>query len=326
MERRAFIGTLAGSLLAAPLAVEAQQAEKRYCIGYLDDFPLTFGTPDFLARALQQRGWEQQRDYVFEARWADHKPERLVEFAAELVGSKVNVIVARGNQAATAASGATRDIPIVFNAVSDPVEAGLAGSLGRPGGNVTGVASGVGPAAAKQLELLHETLPPGLALVAVLWVGMTHPDASVWRQVQEVGHRLGITLRSTVVADQTSLQRALTGLSQTPPGAVLVYSDGPDEGYLTALGKFAIRKRVPIISNSAVLTWSGGLMSYARNLAEGWARTADYVIRLRNGARPADLPVQQPETFQLLLNRGTFKALGLTIPPSLLQRADQVIE
>jgi putative ABC transport system substrate-binding protein len=155
---------------------------------------------------------------------------------------------------------------------------------------------------------------------------MTHPDASVWRQVQGVGYRLGITLRSTVVADQASLQRALTGLSQTPPGAVLVYSDGPDEGYLTTLGKFAIRKRMPMVSNSAVLTWSGGLMSYARNLAEGWARTADYVIRIRNGARPADLPVQQPETFQLLLNRGTFKTLGLTIPPSLLQRADKVIE
>ncbi len=325
MNRRAFIGALAGGLLTAPLAA-AQQAEKRYRIGYLSDFPLTFGTPDFLVRALQQRGWEQQRDYVFEARWADHKPERLAEFAAELVGSKVNVIVARGNEAATAASVATRVIPIVFNAVSDPVEAGLAGSLGRPGGNVTGVASGVGQAAGKQLELLQETLPPGLALVEVLWIGMTHPDASVWRQVQGVGHRLGITLRSTVVADQASLQRALTGLSQTPPGAVLVYSDGPDEGYLTTLGKFAIRKRMPMVSNSAVLTWSGGLMSYARNLAEGWARTADYVIRIRNGARPADLPVQQPETFQLLLNRGTFKTLGLTIPPSLLQRADQVIE
>jgi len=140
VNRRAFIGALAGGLLTAPLAA-AQQAEKRYRIGYLDDFPLTFGTPDFLVRALQQRGWEQQRDYVFEARWADHKPERLAEFAAELVGSKVNVIVARGNEAATAASGVTRDIPIVFNAVSDPVEAGLAGSLGRPGGNATGVAS-----------------------------------------------------------------------------------------------------------------------------------------------------------------------------------------
>jgi ABC transporter substrate binding protein len=153
MERRAFIGTLAGGLLGSPLAAEGQQAVKVWRIGCLDPFALTFGTPQTLKRALGERGWVEKHDYVFEGRWADREPERLRKFAAELVRLKVNVIVARGIEAAVAASRAIRDIPIVFVDVADPVGSGLVGSLACPGANVTGLASVAGETAAKQLGL-----------------------------------------------------------------------------------------------------------------------------------------------------------------------------
>ena len=327
MPRRAFMAVIAGGLLAAPLAAGAQQAGEVYRIGYLDPSSLGFRTPSIFETALRERGWVEQRNYVFEARWADRKLERLAEFAAELVRLRVSLMVARGVEAATAASRATRDIPIVFTDVADPVGSGLVASLARPGGNVTGLASMAGEAVAKQLELLNQTLPGGLSPTEMLWVGMTQPDASVWRELQATGHRLGIMLRSTlVVADQAGLQRTLDSLSQSPPAAVLVYADQFAAGYLTTLGKFAVRQRLPMASNVALLTWEGGLMSYSRSPREEWERTAEYVVRIRNGARPADLPVRRADTFELLFNGRTAKALGLTIPPSLLQRADQVIE
>ena len=325
MNRRAFLSALSGSILAAPLAAEAQPAGKVWRIGYLDPAPLSFGRPETFERALRERGWVEKRDYVLETRWADYKSERLMEFAAELVRLKVNLIVARGIEAAVAASRATRDIPIVFADVADPVGAGLVASLARPGANVTGFASRAGEAVAKQLGLLHETLPR-LSLVDVLWVGMTQPDAAMWKDVQGTGRRLRIALRSTPVADQAGLQRALAALSQSPPGAVLVYADEYAQGYLATLGRFAGEKRLPMASNTAALTWGGGLMNYSRSLPEEWERVTEYVIRIRMGARPADLPVQQPTNFELVINRGSAKALGLTIPPSLLQQADQVIE
>ena len=297
-----------------------------YRIGYLDPSSMSFRTPSLFETALRERGWVEQRDYMFEARWADSNAARLAEFAAELVRLRVSLIVARGVEAATAARRATRDIPIVFIDVADPVGSGLVASLARPGGNVTGLASVAGEAVAKQLELLNQTLPGGLSLAEVLWVGMTQPDVSVWREIQATGHRLGITLRSTLVADQAGLQRALNGLSQSPPAAALVYADQFAVGYLTTLGRFAVRERLPMASNVALLTWEGGLMSYSRSPREEWERTAEYVVQIRNGARPADLPVRRADAFDLLLNRSTAKALGLTIPPSLLQRADQVIE
>jgi putative ABC transport system substrate-binding protein len=325
MPRRAFLAAIAAGLLAAPLVVEAQPAATVWRIGYLDPFALTFGTPQTLKRALGERGWVEKRDYVFEGRWADREPERLREFAAELVRLKVNVIVARGIEAAVAASRATRDIPIVFVDVADPVDSGLVGSLARPGANVTGLASVAGETAAKQLGFLHETLPR-ISLVDVLWVGMTQPDAAVNKDIEETGRRLGIALRSILVTDQGGLQRALSALSQGPPGAALVYADELESGYFQTLGRFAGERRLPIASNAVALTWFGGLMSYSRSLAEEWERAAEYVLRIRKGERPADLPVQQPTRFELVINLKTAKALGLTIPPSLLQRADQVIE
>ena len=187
MDRRAFLAG-AAALLAAPLAAEAQPAGKVWRIGYLDPSPLSFGRPTTLETALRERDWVEKRDYVFEARWADRKPERFTEFARELARLKVNVIVARGTEAATAASRATRDIPIVFTDVADPVGAGLVESLARPGANVTGLASVAGETAAKQLALLYETLP-GLSLVEVLWIGMSQPDGPVWRDLQASGQR-----------------------------------------------------------------------------------------------------------------------------------------
>jgi putative ABC transport system substrate-binding protein len=325
MERRTFLAMVSGSLLAAPLAAEAQPAGKVWRIGYLDPGPLSWGRPITLETALRERDWVEKRDYVFEARWADRKPERFTELARELARLKVNVIVARGTEAATAASRATRDIPVVFADVADPVGAGLVVSLARPGANVTGLASVAGETAAKQLALLQETLP-GLSLVEVLWVGTSQPDAPVWRELQASGQQLGIALRSTPIADQAGMQRALDALRQRPPRAVLVYADEYSEGYLTTLGRFASERRLPMASNALALTWYGGLMSYSRGLHEEWERTAEYVVRILKGARPGDLPVQQPTKFELLINLKTAKALGLTIPPSLLLRADQVIQ
>jgi putative ABC transport system substrate-binding protein len=325
MERRTFLALVPGSLLAAPLAAEAQPAEKVWRIGYLDPAGMSFDRPLILEGALRERGWVAKRDYVFEARWADRTPDRFTEFARELVRLKVDIIVTRGTEAATAASRATRDIPIVFADVADPVGAGLAVSLARPGANVTGLASVAGGTAAKQLALLQETLP-GLSLVEVLWVGMSQPDAPVWRELQASGQRLGIALRSTPIADQVGLQRALDALRQRPPGAALVYADEFAGGYLTTLGRFGGERRLPMASNALALTWYGGLMSYSRGQQEEWERTAEYVVRILKGTRPADLPVQQPTKFELVINLKTAKALGLTIPPSLLLQADRVID
>ncbi len=294
-------------------------------IGYLASFPLTWGKPATFVRALRARGWVEGRDDALEARWADRKSERLTEFAIELVRLRVNLIVARGIEAAAAAGRATRDIPIVSVDVADPVGAGLVASLAHPEANITGVASAAGETAAKQLGLLRETLPR-LSLVEVLWVGMTQPDAAVWKDVQRTAKSLGIALRSSPVADQAELQRVLSALSQSPPGAALVYADEYEAGYLQTLGRFAGQHRMPMASNAVALTWFGGLMSYSRSLPEEWDQATEYVIRIRKGAKPSDLPVEQPTKFELLINLGTAKTLGLTLPPSLVQRADEVIE
>jgi putative ABC transport system substrate-binding protein len=222
-----------------------------------------------LVRALRARGWVEGRDYAVEARWADRKVERLTEFATELVRLRVNLIVARGTEAATAAGRATQDIPIVFVDVADPVGAGLVASLAHPEANITGVASAAGEATAKQLGLLRESVPR-LSLVDVLWVGMTQPDAAVWKGVQGTAKSLGIALRSSPVADRAELQRVLSALSQSPPGAVLVYADEYEEGYLQTLGRFAGQHRMPMASNAVALTWFGGLMSYSRSQPEEW--------------------------------------------------------
>jgi putative ABC transport system substrate-binding protein len=325
VDRRAFLGVISGGLLAAPLAAEAQPAGKVWRIGFLALGPLTWDKPPEFVGALRERGWVEGRDYALEARWADRNAQRLTEFATDLVRMKVDLIVARGIEAAAAAGRATKDIPIVFVDVADPVGAGLVTSLARPGANITGVASAAGEAAAKQLGLLRETLPR-LSLVEVLWVGMTQPDAAVWKDLQGTAQGLGIALRSIPVADQTHLQRVLPALSQSPPEATLVYADEYAAGYMETLGRFAASHRLPVASNAVALTWYGGLMSYSRSQPEEWGRATEYVVRIRKGAKPSDLPVERPTKFKLVINLKTAKAIGLTIPPSLLQRADQVIE
>jgi putative ABC transport system substrate-binding protein len=317
--------SLALVVFTTPLAVEAQQAKRVWRIGILDPNPLTWGIPVTLETALRKHGLIEKRDYVFESRWADYKSERLAEFARDLARLKVDIIVATGTEAAVAASRATRDIPVVFSEVADPVGAGLVKSLARPGANVTGVASQAGEAAGKALALLHEALP-GASRVEVLWIGTSQPEAPVWSSLRASGQQLGIELRSTPVPDQASLQRRLGTLGENPPGAVFVYTNELALGYLVTLGRFARERRLPIASNSLALTWIGGLMSYARDLQKERDRTAEYVVQILKGARPADLPVQQPTEFELVINLNTAKALGLTIPPSLLLRADQVIE
>jgi len=321
----ALLALLSLGILAAPLTAEAQQTEKVHRIGYLDPAPLSWPSPTWLRTALGELGWFEKRNFVFEVRSANYKLDRLTAYADELARLKVDVIVTRGTAAALAARRATGTIPIVFLAVPDPIGAGLVTNLARPEGNVTGLTDATEQTAAKQLELLKEVLPR-LSRVEVLWLGATKPDEVVWGRVLAAGRELGIQLGSTAVSDGQALERALGTLRRSPPGAALVLGQEWEAGYMIALGDFALKQRLPMASTAAYLVWNGGLMSYTRSSAAENGRAAQYVDRILRGARPGELPVEQPTTFDLLINTTTAKALGLKLPPSLLFRATQVIE
>jgi putative ABC transport system substrate-binding protein len=319
----ALIGLLSLGVLAAPVAGYAQGKVHR--IGYLDPAPLSWPSPTWLRTALGELGWFEKRNFVFEVRSANYKLDRLTAYADELARLKVDVIVTRGTDAALAAKRATGTIPIVFLAVADPVGAGLVTNLARPEGNVTGLTDATEQTAAKQLELLKEALPR-LSRVEVLWLGAVKPNEVVWGRLLAAGRELGIQLGSTAVPDRQALERALGTLRRSPPGAALVLGAEWEAGHMTTLGDFALKQRLPMASNAAYLAWSGGLMSYTRSSAAETGRAAQYVDRILRGARPGELPVEQPTTFDLLLNTTTAKTLGLKLPPSLVFRATQVIE
>jgi putative ABC transport system substrate-binding protein len=323
ISRRAFVT----ALLTLPLAGRAQQA-KAHRIGYLLLTPLV--NPPSVERAaflaeLRSLGYTDGRTLRIEYRSAEGNRQKLRALADELVREKVAVIVATSTPAARAASQATRSIPIVMLGVGDPQRAKLVSNFARPEANVTGVTWLTSELVAKRFQLIRETLPRA-ARVALFW---NPDDAAAVDQLaitRDAATRLRLELIDHHVAGAEQLQQALDKLARERPDALFVIGDARIVTYRKIIADEALKQRVPFFSAYRGFTEAGGLMSYAADIAELYGRGANYVAKLLNGAKPADLPVEQPSRFQLVLNLKTAKALGLRIPYSVMVLADEVIE
>jgi putative ABC transport system substrate-binding protein len=328
MERRAFLAG-AAALLAAPLAAETQQAAKVARIGYLLlDRAAAPHLPEAFRQGLRDLGYVEGRNVVIEYRDAEGKVDRLPAVAAELVALKVDVIVAQGTPHALAAKQVTRTIPIVFATAADAVGSGLVTSLARPGGNVTGL-SFVGPGlVGKRLELLKQAVP-GVSRVAVLWqpgYQNERTEKDLLKGAEVAARALGVRLQVVEARGPADFDRAFSDMARARAGALTVLFSSTFFNERRRLVDLAAKNHLPAVYVSRDFVDAGGLMSYGPNLADMFRRAATYVDRILKGAKPADLPVEQPTKFDLVINLKTTKALGLTIPPSLLQRADEVIQ
>ena len=326
MHRRVFLGTVVGSLLVGPLAAAAQQVPGKIPVIGLLDFstadPARLNWWQAFRRGLQELGYVEGQSIRLEARWAEGRAERLPGLAAELVGLRVDVIVTGGSEAARAAKQATATLPIVMATGSDPVKFGIVESLARPGGNVTGVSSISGELMAKRIELLRELLPR-ISRVAILWDET--PSARITVQDLEAeARRLGIGIQPVGVRGSSDFARAFSEAARAR--AVIVVASSFMFPERKRIADLALKHRLPTALGAREYVEAGGLFSYAVRFPDQFRRAAWYVDRILRGARPADLPVEQPTTFELVINLKTAKALGLTVPRSLQQRANQVIE
>jgi putative ABC transport system substrate-binding protein len=333
MKRRRFIEVIAGGVLAVPLAAEAQPAGKVYRVGLVFALsPVSQMAGPYpvhpLARAflheMNRLGYGEGRNLVFEPRSAEGKFERSGDIVAELLRLKIDVIVTAGNDLSREAKRVTNTVPIVMASGRSPVEAGLVASLARPGANITGFSMDAGPEIeAKRLELLKEALP---RVSRVAFLG-TKAD---WEQplgkgAQAAARALGVVL---LHAETTPGQYndAFTMLTRKRPDALFVANSPSNYGQRDGIADFAVKSRLPGIYPFREIVEAGGLMSYGTSLTDLYRRAAGYVDRILQGAKPADLPIEQPSKFEFVINLKTAKALGLSIPPSVLQRADEVIQ
>ena len=321
---------LALALLAAPLAADAQPADKPYRIGWLHSGqPPVFGPPHprtnlgAFRQSLFELGYVEGRTFVIEGRFADAKVDRLPALAADLVAVQVDVLVAANGTSAQAAKAATATIPIVFIGPTDPVGLGLVASLARPGGNVTGVTSSVGSEiAGKALELFKEAVPR-ISRVAVLSDQTSGPAVDVLRGVAP---KLEITLLPHDVKTLAELTAALVAITQERADGLFPFNTPIIGTHSNLILEYAARNRLPTMYDDGDVVEEGGLMSYYSNPLDVRRRAARFEDKILKGAKPADLPVEQPTKFDLVINLKTAKALGLTIPPSVLARADEVIQ
>jgi putative tryptophan/tyrosine transport system substrate-binding protein len=323
MDRRAFLASAAG-LLAVPLAAEAQPQARVARIGVIlsGSTATLAASVDAFRQRLRELGYVEGRNIAIEVRDAVAQPEGFRGLAAALVGRGVDVIVASSTLATRAAKEETSTIPIVMVTVGDAVGAGLVKSLSRPGGNITGH-SFLGPELAlKGFDLLTEALPRATRL-AVLFNPETAPDA-IFRALDTAAQARGVTLQPVGLRRPDDLNAALAAMGQARPHALLVFAVSALKE--NRIVEFAAKNRLPALYGFREAVDAGGLMSFGPNLLDLWLRTATYVDKILKGAKPGDLPVEQPTKFELVINLKTAKALGLTIPASVLARADQVIE
>ena len=316
-------------LLAVSLAPAAgQPPEKVPRVGFLGSRTRSndAGFVDAFLQGLRDLGWVEGKTIVIEYRWAEGRSDRLPELAAELVRLKVDVIFAGHTSVAVAAKNATGTIPIVMATGGDPVGLGLVASLARPGGNITGLSSSVGmDTVGKSLELLKETVPK-VRRIAVLSNPANPAHVLAIEEARVAARSLGVELQLLEARGPNDFDYAFAAIARERAEALLVVLD-PFFGFHRArLSHLAAKSRLPAIYGSREYTEAGGLMSYGPNYRDNFRRSAIYVDKLLKGAKPADLPIEQPARFELLINVKTAKVLGLTIPPSLLSRADQVIE
>ena len=323
MRRREFVTLVGGAMVAWPLVARAQPSGKIWRIGFIAHRYEEFYDPLF--QGLRELGYTEGQNLVVERRYAEGRVERFKEFAAEMVQLKVDVIIVVTTPAALAARNATTTIPIVHPAAIDPVGTGLIASLAHPGGNVTGLAVLNAETSAKRLELLREVVP-GLSRGAVLWNAANPANTLAWKETEGAGRALGVALQSHEVRGPGDFEGAFAMIAQQHPDILLVLQDALTLEYRKEIIGFALRERLPSMYVGKLWVEEGGLMSYGDRLPERYRRAADLVDRILKGAKPADLPVEQPTTFELAVNLKTAKAIGLNLPPAFLARADQVIE
>jgi putative tryptophan/tyrosine transport system substrate-binding protein len=325
VKRREFI-TLLGGAVAWPLAARAQQPGKLRTIGFLG--PNTHSAASEWVAALVQRlrelGWMEGRTITIEYRWAEGREERFAEIAAEFIRLKVELIVTSGTPAVMASKKATSVIPIVFATAGDPVGSSLVASLARPGGNVTGLATLANELAGKRLELLREVVP-GLGRLAIMGnVGNPFTVLELG-EVQAAARTLGLEVVMLEIRRAQDLAPAFESL-KSRADALYVCTDALANTNRIRINIAALGERLPTMHGSRDYVEAGGLMSYGPNFPDMFRRTADYVDKILRGAKPGDLPVEQPTKFDLVVNLTTAKALRLDMPPTLLTRADEVLE
>jgi putative ABC transport system substrate-binding protein len=327
MDRRTFIGSVANVLLALPIGTLAQQRGKVWRIGIL--MPASANTNTHYYRAfvegLQERGLIEGKNIALEWRFADGDNERLQALAQELVNFKVDVIVANSTPGVRAVRQATSTIPIVMVVVGDPVASGFATSLSRPGGNSTGLSISAADVSAKQLELLR-TLSPEWSRIAVLTNSANPFHVLVLKEVQSGAARMGVRLLHFEARSPVEIDAAFAAMMRERAQAVIVAPDPLFRQQGSQLAELAERHRLPSMLATKELVEAGGLMSYGQDYVEHYRRAATYVDKILKGANPADLPIELPTKFELVINMRTAKALGLTIPQSVLLRADDVIQ
>jgi len=328
MDRRAFLGTLAGGLLTAPLAGEAQPPAKLWRIGYLDQGSETNNRLYVagLRQGLSDLGWVDGRTIVIEIRFAEGKTDQLPRLAAELVRSKVDVIVSSTTPRALAAKHATTWVPLVIGFVAVPVGSGIVASLARPGGNITGWTHSGRDLRAKYLELLKAAVPSATRF-GVLWNPANQVHQPSMQNIEGAARQLKVELHLAGAQESKELEGAVSGLMEKRVQALVVFPDGMFQSQTAQIVALAARHRLPAVYGLREFAEAGGLIAYGANVATMHRElSASLVDKILKGARPASLPVAQPTKFDLLINLKTAKALGLTIPPSLLQRADQIID
>ena len=329
MNRRAFLLSLA-PVLVAPLAVEAQPPSKVHRIGYLSlaTAEVDKGWVAAFRQGLRELGYVEGQTIVIEQRHAAGRPDRLAGLAAELVRLKVDVVVVYGGaRAVQAVKQATSTIPIVLAVSADPVGQGLVASLARPGGQVTGLSDFHGSLVPKRLELLKD-LAPSASRIALL-LNPTNPGAVLQaKDIRAAAPAVGVTVFSVEVRGPTpdDFDQAFAVIGKERPDALLLIPDATFVDRQKYIAELAVKHRLPAIGTLRQYAESGFLMSYGANFADLWRRAATYVDKILKGARPGDLPIEQASTFELVINLRTARALGVTIPPSLLLRADDVIE
>ncbi len=322
MDRRTFIGTLTGGLLVTLLAAEAQPTGKLPRIGVIGERSSTDPFLTAFRKGLRDLGYIEGQNIVIEYRYADGVVDRFPDFAVELTRLNVDVLVVGGTLAARSAKAATATVPIVFTAVGDPVGTGIVASLARPGGNATGLSNIVSELSAKQLELLKATVP-GIFRVAILHNPLNSGPALT--RTREAARALAVELEVVEVRVPNELPIVFSTLTGRHADAVLALSD-PVFGDEAQLARLATEHRLPAMYARREFAVAGGLLAYGPNFSDNYRRAASYVDKILKGTKPDDLPVEQPTTFEFVINVKTAKALKLTIPQSVLSRADEVIQ
>jgi putative tryptophan/tyrosine transport system substrate-binding protein len=326
MRRRDFIRVIAGLGVAWPLAIRAQTpAGKIYRLGILQPAKPPEPLVDALIERLKELGYREGRNIVYEYRWAEGKLDRFPELAKQLVDLKVDVITVFTTPGAIAAKNATKTIPIVFGGVGDPVGAGVVPSLSHPGGNITGISILATELSAKRLEILKEIVP-NAAPVAMFW-NDTNPGMVLRaREAENAADKLKLNLQSIGVHDLISFDVAFGKINDNQFNALLTLVDPFTREHRQRIVDFAARRRLPAIYESREFVDAGGLVSYGPSLPAVQRRVADYLNMIFKGSKPSDLPVEQPTKFELVINLKTARELGLTIPPTVLERADELID